>query len=329
MLNPRETNKKIVTIGGGSGQFALLSGLRDLPGIDITAVVSMMDSGGSTGRLRDELGVLPPGDILKCVLALSRNREIYRELLQKRFSGENKLKGHSVGNMLLTMLSQYTDDFPESVKALGEILDSAGSVLPVTIDKATLVAELTDGRRLYGEAAIDVPRGETRGRIKHTFLAPHASEEVRVYPPVLEAIRAADYILIGPGDLYTSITPNFLVEGVAEAIARTRAKLVYVVNIMTKFGETDDFTARDFIAGLERFLKKTVDIAILNSARPEEKVLEEYRQQKAGLVEIGRRDTWGNRIIIRKDLLNASGDIARHDPKKLAGAIKKIIFDST
>ena len=239
MSSTTSVNKKIVTIGGGSGQFALLSGLRDLPGIDITAVVSMMDSGGSTGRLRDELGVLPPGDILKCVLALSRNREIYRELLQKRFSGENKLKGHSVGNMLLTMLSQYTDDFPESVRALGEILDSAGTVL----------------------------------------------------------------------------------------IAKTRAKLIYVVNIMTKFGETDDFTARDFIMNLERFLKRSVDAAILNSARPDEKVLEEYRQQKARLVEIGRRDVWGNRKIIKKDLLNTSGDIARHDPKKLAGVIKKIIFD--
>src|SRR3989339_1698395 len=167
----RKIHMKVVTIGGGTGQFTLLSAIRDLE-LDITAIVSMVDSGGSTGRLRDELGVLPPGDILKCVLALSRNREIYRELLQKRFSGENKLEGHSVGNMLLTMLSQYTDDFPESVRALGEILDSAGTVLPVTTDKATLVAELTDGRRLYGEAAIDVPRGETRGRIKHTFLAP-------------------------------------------------------------------------------------------------------------------------------------------------------------
>jgi uncharacterized cofD-like protein len=148
-MNNEQQN--IVTIGGGSGQFVLLSGLRDIEGIEITAIVSMTDSGGSTGRLRDELGILPPGDILKCILALSPHRDIARAILLKKFTTNNRLKGHDAGNMLLTMLSQYTGCFSEGIRAFAEILDVRGTILPVSLDKATLVAELTDGSRIYGE----------------------------------------------------------------------------------------------------------------------------------------------------------------------------------
>src|SRR6056297_458263 len=244
-------SKKIVTIGGGSGQYVLLSGLRDLVDFEVTAVVSMVDSGGSTGRLRDELGILPPGDILKCILALSPHRDSVRHLLQKRFRSNPKLAEHSVGNMLLTMLSQYCNDFTQGVKALGEVLDIKGEVLPVTTDKATLVAELTDGSWLYGESAIDVPRGNQREKIKKTFLVPHHSETIQVYPRVLEAIKEADYIILGPGDLYTSIIPNVLVKGVKEELGRAKAELIYLANIMTKFGETENFTAKDFMEKIE------------------------------------------------------------------------------
>ncbi|MCJ7541844.1 MAG: 2-phospho-L-lactate transferase CofD family protein, partial [Desulfobacterales bacterium] len=151
--------KKILTIGGGSGQFALLSGLRDIENIAITSVVSMLDSGGSTGRLRDELGILPPGDVLKCILALSPYRDIARMILLKRFINDRRLQGHTAGNMLLTMLSRYTGSFPRGVQALAEILDVKGIILPVTVENATLVAELTDGSRIFGERAIDIPRG--------------------------------------------------------------------------------------------------------------------------------------------------------------------------
>jgi uncharacterized cofD-like protein len=167
MKNEEQT---LVTIGGGSGQFALLSGLRNLDGINITAVVSMVDSGGSTGRLRDELGILPPGDVLKCILALSPHHDIARILFLKRFIKDRRLKGHNAGNMLLTMLSQYTGSFPTGVQALGEILDAKGTILPVTIDKATLVAELTDGTHIYGETAIDIPRGTQLEKIRSVFL---------------------------------------------------------------------------------------------------------------------------------------------------------------
>jgi uncharacterized cofD-like protein len=318
--------KKIVTIGGGSGQFVLLSGLRDIPDIDITAIVSMADSGGSTGRLRDELGVLPPGDILKCVLALSRNRDNARELLQRRFKGNGRLGGHSVGNMLLTMLSQYANDFPGAVTAMCEILDSKGAVLPITTDRATLVAELEDGTRLFGEAAIDVPKEGRRSKIKSTFLVPHHSDHIKVYEPAIDAILEADHILIGPGDLYTSVIPNFLVPKVKEAILKTRAKLVYVVNIMTKFGETDYFSGKDFVENLEESIGRVMDVCVFNSASPGEEILKQYKKQKSRLVVYDEPgEIWDSRIILKDDLLSGGGDIARHDPDKLAVLVGKII----
>ena len=317
--------KKIVTIGGGTGQFNLLCALRDIEGIDISAVVSMVDSGGSTGRLRDELGILPPGDILKCVLALSRDRESARKILQKRFNGSGRLSGHSVGNLLLTILSQYAGNFPEGVRALGEALDIRGTVLPVTIDKATLVAELTDGSFLYGETAIDVPRGDQREKIKNTFLVPHHSDRVRVYPPVVDAIARADLIIIGPGDLFTSIIPNLLVPGVKEAIKDSRAELLFAVNIMTKFGETDNYKIKDFVVKAEEFIGRKVNKVLANSAKPKKEILDKYEKQKARFVEMDLGAYWENREVIASDLLDISGGIIRHDDKKLAEAIKQII----
>lgn len=317
-------NKKIVTIGGGSGQFVLLSGLRDVSDIDITAVVSMVDSGGSTGRLRDEYGVLPPGDILKCLLALSPHREYARKILQKRFKNNHKLAEHSAGNMLLTMLSGYCNDFAEGVKALGEILDIKGRVLPVTTDKATLVAELTDGNWLFGESAIDVPRGDQREKIKRTFLVPHHHNSVTVYPEVLRSIKEADLIIFGPGDLYTSIIPNLLVPGVGEEIKNSSAKLVYVANIMSKFGETDNFSAKDFVKKIEEYLPRETDYAIFNSQRPNSDIMQKYEVQKAYYIE-PPVENWRKGRVVKGRFLNVSGGVVRHDDTELAKAIKELL----
>jgi len=320
---------KILTLGGGSGQFALLSGLRDLENIDITAVVSMVDSGGSTGRLRDEFGVLPPGDILKCIVALSPHREVARLLLLKRFIEDRRLKGHNAGNMLLTMLSRYAGSFPAGIQALAEILDVRGRILPVTIDPGTLVAELTDGTRIFGEKAIDVPRGTQREKIRDVFLVPHHSESISVYPPVIDAAWWADFIIIGPGDLFTSISPGLIVPGVVEAFKKSRGRLLYVLNIMTKFGETHNFTGWDFVARLEDVFGREVDGVIYNSSRPDEKILAQYREQKAEFVEIDPADAcWGKRRIYSDDLLETSGGIVRHDSRKLAGMIQRIILEN-
>jgi uncharacterized cofD-like protein len=317
---------KITTIGGGSGQYALLAGLRDLDEIEINSIVSMVDSGGSTGRLRDELGILPPGDVLKCLLALSPQREIARSLFLKRFSKDKRLLGHNAGNMLLTMLSRYTGSFPTGIQALGEILDVRGNILPVTTDRATLVAELTDGTRIFGENAIDMPRGGQLSKIKDVYLVPHHTGCITAYPPVIGAINAADYIIIGPGDLFTSILSNIVVPGVKEAIQGTKATIVYVVNIMTKYGETHNYSCMDFISKLEEGIGRRVQIVIGNRTRPEDHILEEYRKQEAEFVEFADdRKFWQNHRLYLADLLDTSGSIVRHDSEKLALLIQQII----
>ena len=316
----------ITTIGGGSGQYALLSGLKDMEGIAITAVVSMVDSGGSTGRLRDEMGILPPGDVLKCVLALSPFQEAARPLLQKRFLKDRRLRGHNAGNMLLTMLSRYTGSFPSGVAALAEILDAKGSIYPVTTDQATLVAELTDGTRVYGERAIDMPRGNQREKIKNVFLVPHHADQIEVYPPVVGAIENSDYIIIGPGDLFTSIIPNLIVPGVKQAIQNSRARLIYVVNIMTKYGETHTFKGPDFIEHLENFIDSPVDMVVCNSQRPDPSLCNLYAEQKSEVVEIDPHDAfWTHRRLFTADLLEPSDHIIRHDPKKLSDMLSLLI----
>jgi uncharacterized cofD-like protein len=319
--------KNIVTIGGGSGQFALLTGLRGLADVNITAVVAMVDSGGSTGRLRDELGALPPGDILKCILALSPHGDIARSILLKRFARDRRLQGHNAGNMLLTMLSRYTGSFPAGINALAEILDIRGTILPVTIDRATLVAELTDGSRIFGEAAIDIPSVSQRAAIRDVYLVPHHTDRISVYPPVLDAIANSEYIIMGPGDLFTSILPNLIVPGVKETLQATRAKILFVANIMTKFGETHNFAARDFAARLEEAIGRRLDGFIYNTRRPDEKILQRYHQQRARFVDIDDDlDFWKSRKIHAADILETAGGIARHDSVKLASLLNKLMI---
>ena len=315
---------KIATIGGGSGQFALLTALRQIDDIEITSIVSMVDSGGSTGRLRDELGTLPPGDILKCLLALSADLENTRKFLQKRFGVEGRLRGHSVGNMLLTFLSHYSGSFPQGVEAMAEALDVRGKVLPVTVDRATLVAELTDGSRIFGEAAIDVPRGNQREKIARTYLVPHHSDSIEVYPPVLDAIASADLVVMGPGDLFTSVIPNFNVPGVAEALNKTRAQLVYNLNIMTKFGETHEFDAGTFVAELEGHLHRRLDRVVVNNVSPGAALLSRYEEQKSSLVALGSLAEDQDRLMAY-DLLDEVGEVIRHHPDKLAAAYRDVI----
>ncbi|MEJ2642364.1 MAG: YvcK family protein [Desulfosarcinaceae bacterium] len=317
----------IVTIGGGSGQFALLSGLRQVREFDLTAVVSMVDSGGSTGRLRDELGILPPGDILKCVLALSPHQEVVRNILLKRFKVDRRLKGHNAGNMLLTMLSRYTGSFSSGVSALAEILDVQGKILPVTMDRATLVAELTDGTRVYGESAIDMPRGTQREKIRDVYLVPHHSDAITIFPPVLKAIEKADLIILGPGDLFTSIIPNLIVPGMSEALANTQASILYLLNIMTKYGETHNFKARDFVTALESHMNCRIDGVLYNDRAPSTEQIELYRAQKAEWVVLDEADPcWQQRKRFAADLIETEGTMLRHDPIKLARQVRHIVF---
>jgi uncharacterized cofD-like protein len=306
--------KKIVTIGGGTGQFTLLSGLRDFEGLEITAVASMADSGGSSGKLRDEWGVLPPSDIYRCMLALSpyaSNPDI-RKLLLHRFDGEDlkRLDGHTIGNMILTVLTQWSGDFMTAVHAVSRWLEVKGRVLPVTMVDAHLMAT-SEAARYRSEAAIG--RREETTPFKDIVLVPDAE----AYPPVLEAIREADLAVIGPGDVVTSLVVHSLVEGVAKEIQTTKARLVYVVNVMTRFAETDGFKASDHVRMIEKYFGRKVDFIICNNAKSDQKVLSEYAGEKAFPVELDIERDWEGRKVIAANLLG-SGSMARHDPKRLA-----------
>lgn len=286
----------------------------------------MADNGGSTGRLRDELGILPPGDALKCVIALSPYRDFAQRIMLKRLNGYKRLQGHNAGNLLLTIFSQYTDSFPAAIQTLSEVLEIRGRVLPGTTNKVTLAAELTDGTRIYGESAIDIPENQTREHIKDVFLVPHFDNTISVYPPVIEAIRNSDYILLGPGDLFTSIIANLIVPGIKEALQDTHANIIYILNIMTKFGETHNFKGRDFVQKIEEYLGRPVNGVICNASKPDDRLLQKYREERAEFVDIDRSEKWvGKRAIYAGDLLDKSDENVRHDPNKLASVIQSII----
>jgi uncharacterized cofD-like protein len=244
----------------------------------------------------------------------------------RRFSKDKRLKGHNAGNMLLTMLSRYTGSFPTGIQALGEILNVNGAILPVTTNRATLVAELTDGTRIFGESAIDVPRGGQTSKIKDVYLVPHHNGHISAHPPVIDAIMDADYLIIGPGDLFTSILSNIVVPGVKNAIQETRATIMYVVNIMTKYGETHNYSLIEFVQKLEEGIGRQVEIVVCNHKKPEDHILAEYYKQEAEFVEfIDDPKFWRDRKCHLVDLLDTSGSIVRHDSEKLARLIQEII----
>ncbi len=320
----------VVTIGGGSGHFQTLSCLREMSGVKVTAVVSMVDSGGSTGRLRKDFGASSAGDILKCLLALSPHGDYLKKILLKRFKSNPRLEGHNAGNLLLTILELYTNSFSEGVKAFSEILDIEGDILPVTLDKATLIAELTDGERIFGEDAINIPENPRRKRIRDIFIAPHYGASIRVHPPVVRAIHDADYIIIGPGDLFTSIIPNLIVPGVKEAINESSARLLYVVNVMTKFGETNGYKGYDFVKTIEKYSGAHLDIVLYNTEKPDAAVRDSYRKENTEFVEFDADAVeWDNHEVYKRDILSITGDgVVRHDPHKLSMLLEEIFEPS-
>lgn len=311
-------NKKIVTIGGGSGQSLLLSGLRDVPGIDITAVVSMFDSGGSTGRLREEYNVLPYGDIMKCILALSPEREKLEKFFKNRFELKGKLKEHSMGNLILFSLDYCSGDFVEAIKALSEALHIKGKVFPITTDKADIKAILKNGEEVFSETNIDIPKGK-RSPIERIEIISRKDGEVNACGFAVEAIKKSDYMIISLGDFYTSIVPNLIVSGVKEVCQKYKGKIVYILNSLKKKGETDDFTSKDYVLNLEKYLGRKIDYVIFNKP--------DYNfKSKGDINEPIKEDSWEGRVVIKKALHDESAEELKYDGKKLAELIKKIIF---
>src|SRR4051812_18273854 len=250
--------------GGGTGMPSVLGGLKSNPWLHVNAVVTMFDSGGSSGQLRDELGVLPPGDILKCALALSRNtREARRVLLARLPTLEHaRLGGHTGGNLLLSMMQSYSGDFLNAVDGLRALLGCRGRVWPVTVESAQLCAEYGDGSITRGEVEVDA--GQTSGGfVKRVWLEPPVS----IHPIVAKAIGEFDAIIIGPGSFYTSLMPNFLVRGVPEAMARANGPIIFIANLLTEGGGMAGFTAADAVARIEQAIGRNVDVAMVNTTR--------------------------------------------------------------
>jgi len=301
--------KNIVVIGGGTGTFAVLSALKQYP-VDLTAVVSMADDGGSTGILRDQYGVLPPGDARRALVALSPS-PVLRDLFNYRFANGD-LEGHSFGNLFLSALEKIHGNFALAVSEAGRVLNIKGTVLPVTLDNVRLVARLANGKLIRGETNIDISRERARAAISHLWLEPKAM----LNPAASEALQKADLIIIGPGDLYTSIIPNLLVAGMSEDLRQSKAKKVYVCNVMTKYGETHGYKAEDFVCAIERYLGNGIlDYALFNKTRPARAILAQYKKKRAELVALPRAMRTKKPKYIIADLLDG-GNLVRHSSDK-------------
>lgn len=318
MLNMKPKN--IVVIGGGTGTYTVLMGLKKYP-VNLSAIVSMADDGGSTKILREEFGILPPGSVRPALIALAPAEKPLAELFNFRFSN-GSLNGHNFGNLFITALCKQLGNFEKALEMAGTILGIQGRVIPSTLSDVRLYAQLENGDIVKGEANIDAPSHNGNLKIQKVWLEPNS----RANPRAVSAIQAADLIVIGPGDVFSSIVPNFLAQGLAGAIKKSKAKKVYVCNIMTKFGETAGFSAKDFLNAIEQYLgKHAVGCMLVNTKRPSKERVKKYEKEKAEFVEWDPDDFNGGNIrVIAKDLLRAKGFI-RHDPDILAKVIISLL----
>ena len=308
--------RKIVAIGGGTGTFSVLRGLKDYD-VDITAIVTMFDDGGSSGILRDEFGFLPPGDVRRCLVALcpeDKKGMLLRNLFNYRFKEGEGLEGHSFGNLFLTALTDLTGSEDKAIKAAEDLLHIKGHVLPVSLDNCRLCAELEDGSIIKGQTNIDIPKHDAEKKIVKVFLDP----EAKIFEEAKKAIEDADLIVLGPGDLYTSVIPNLLVQGMREALQKSKAKKVYVCNLMTKFGETNNFKASDFVKTIIEYLGENVlDMVVCNEKSGGKVVLERYMKEKSYPVEMDKEEIEKLKVKLLSADLIIEPDLIRHDPAKL------------
>jgi uncharacterized cofD-like protein len=316
---------RVVALGGGTGLSALLRGMKlhvvprhdpfptaERPIVDLAAIVTVTDDGGSSGRLRRENRILPPGDIRNCMVALSKDEALLSRLFQYRFSAGHGLAGHNFGNLFLAALTHVTGDFAEAVRVSSRVLAIRGRIFPSTVSNVTLEAILENGQRVHGETRITA----SRSPIRKLMLS---SPNVRPLPEAIDAIREADLILMGPGSLYTSILPNLLIPEIARAIARSRAPRVYIANLMTQPGETTDYSVAEHLRAIQTHVKpRIVDYVVANRQKVSVNVAKRYRQEgaaqvkvdAAGLCELGVQVLLGN--------LLEEHNVIRHNSARLA-----------
>jgi uncharacterized cofD-like protein len=323
-----------VVIGGGTGSFSVLSGLRGQVS-DISAIVGMADDGGSTGILRDELGVLPPGDVRQCLVALSDAPEELRQLFNFRFD-KGSFEGHPFGNLFLSATEKMTGSFDDAIRMASEVLSVKGKVIPITLDNVRLAIEWPDGTVTQGEGEIDVMDFGPKHGVPKLYLKPSA----RINPAAVQAIGQADLVVIAPGDLYTSLGALLIVDGVGEALANRRGKMVYVSNLVVKPGQTTGFTVADHAAEIERFMGGPyLDAVIYNTQEPDKKLLEQYVRARETPVEIDMerllsahykvigRPLISNELSLppRGDPLAAHRSYIRHDSDVLAQTLLSLV----
>lgn len=320
LFGPGGRELRVVVIGGGHGQSTALRGLKRYTG-NLTGIVAVSDDGGGSGMLREDLGILPPGDIRNCIMALSNTEPLLEKLMSYRFAS-GSLQGQSFGNLFLAAMSEICGSFDEGVMRMCQVLSVTGKVLPVTNENIFLEAEYENGKTTLGESSIYLDKKLNGCRIREVRLVP--SHPKALEDSVMEILNA-DIVLIGPGSLYTSIIPNFLVDGITEAVAATKALRIFVMNVMTQDGETEGYTGIDHISAFcKHAAPGLIDACLANDAPIDEAVLAAYRKEDSEPISLCREEiaTEGIRLFARP--LIAHSRFARHDSDKLAAAVMEI-----
>lgn len=307
---------RIVAVGGGTGLSMLLSGVKNITN-NLTAVVTVGDDGGSSGRLREDLGILPPGDIRHCITALADDEDLVNKLFKYRFNNGEGLEGHSFGNLFITALCDITGDMVSAVRASSKVLSIRGRVLPATLDDMKLVAEMEDGRIIHGESNIP----EAQGKIKRLFTEPN---DCKALAEVIDAIKNAELIILGPGSLYTSVIPNLLIKEISQEISKSKAKKIYVCNIMTQPGETDNYKASDHLKALIQHAgsNNIVDAVLVNDYLPEN-LADKYKEANSFPVEVDSAEIkkMGIKVFARKLIQDSKEGLVRHSSTRVARAL--------
>ena len=326
--------KKVVVLGGGTGTYAVLSGLKKYP-VEITAIVTMADSGGSARKERDEFGMLPVSDVRKALLALSPedgDEGFLRDLFNYRFSEGIGVEGTTFGNLFLVALSNVLGSQEKAIEEAARILQVKGRVLPVTLEETNLVAEYDEGVTVVGEHGIDEPQHDGRLGIRRVYLLPPPQAN----PKAVAAIKEADAVIIGPGDLYTSLLPTLLVKGIGEALGKSKARKIYVLNLMSRFGQTSGFPASRYLSELENYLNFVPDHVLVNKTPLPIDIIQYYASFESSYpVDDDLREEAGYRVrrgdfLSRQTFKPQDGDklkrsLLRHDPEKLAKVLVEIM----
>ncbi|MDZ5474146.1 YvcK family protein [Bacillus sp. 31A1R] len=321
MTNSRQP--RIVIIGGGTGLPVLLRGLKQFP-VDITAIVTVADDGGSSGRLRDEMDIPPPGDVRNVLAALSDVEPLVETMFQHRFKTSNELSGHSLGNLILAAMTSITGNFVHAIREMSKVLNVRGKVLPAANRSVVLHAEMEDGTVVSGESKIPY----SGKKIKRVFLTP---EHINPLPETIQAIRNADLIVIGPGSLYTSILPNLLVPKIGREVSRARAKKVYICNLMTQAGETLDYTASDHVKAIYHHMEKPfIDTILVNSENIPDEILDRYSEELAKPVHFDVNQLYELGIeVVDGEIMSLENETIRHDTKEVANILYSILINET